>query len=188
MYATSRYGVPPAQCRGIRGAAAATLHVSEGRQFVWAGAVWSGNAALPSSALDGLLEIKPGEIADLSRIQNGIRAIHHEYGRHGYVFESASYTPQLDDATRRATFQFTVNEDAQYTMGTLQFVGIRAADADKLQKQWHLKQCDAFDLDELEKYQKDVLDRLQSPSGQRPVIQMAFDRDHHVANLRVELK
>lgn len=172
------------ECDGVT----VTLNVHEGAQYVWDHAVWAGNTALPSAALDKALNMKAGEIADFHKIDDGVRSLHQEYAHVGHVLESATYTPQLDDATHRATFNLIVKEDAQYTMGTVEFVGIKDADADKLQKQWHLKAGVVFDESYMNKYQAEVLGPLRSPSGARPVIGMNFDRDHHIINLRVELQ
>jgi outer membrane protein assembly factor BamA len=172
------------ECSGV----AVTLNVDEGAAYAWDHADWAGNASIASSALDKLLTMKTGEMADGGKIAAGLIAIRTEYGRHGYIEESARSEPRLDDSTHRAIFLVKVQEGPQYTMGSLQFVGIRDADADKLQKQWQLKQGEVFDESYMKEYQTKVLGPLQSPSGGRPVLDLMLDRDHHVANLRVRVE
>lgn len=172
------------ECDGV----AVTLNVHEGAQYVWDHAVWVGNMAMPSAALDKALDMKAGEVANFHTIDDGVRSIHREYGHIGYVVESATYTPQLDDTTHRATFTLVVKEGDQYMMGALEFVGIKDADADKLQKQWHLKAGDVFDESYMTQYQAQVLGPLRSPSGGRPVIGMSLDRAHRIVNLRVAVQ
>ncbi|MGH9409474.1 MAG: POTRA domain-containing protein, partial [Vicinamibacterales bacterium] len=172
------------ECNGV----AVTLNVNEGPEYAWDHAVWTGNAALPAPTLDNLLGMKSGEMANASKIGQGVIAIRGEYGKHGYLEQAARYEPQLDDAARRATFAFTIHEGSQYRMGTLQFDGIRDADADKLRKQWQLKPGDVFDESYMKEYQTKVLDPLRSPSGGRPVLDLMLDHDHQVANLTVRVQ
>jgi outer membrane protein assembly factor BamA len=172
------------RCNGVD----VTLSVAEGSEYAWDQAIWSGNTALPSAALDKFLTLKHGETADSGKLDLATLAIRREYGKHGYVDAAVTYKPQLDDAAHRATFAFNIREGAEYTMGTLQFVGISDADAARLSKEWRIKPGDVFDVEYMYQYQDDVLGRLQSASGKRPVIQMVLDRDHHVANLRVDLQ
>lgn len=186
-YWRASFGAPTValdQCAGV----AVTLNVGEGQAYAWDHAVWAGNTALPSAALDKLLTLKAGDTADSGKLDLATLSIRHEYGKHGYVDANLTYQPQLDDASHRATFEFTVREGAQYTMGTLQFVGIRDADAEKLAKQWHIKAGDVFNDEYMMQYQAQVLSPLQSSTGKHPIIQMVLDRDHHVANLRVDLR
>jgi hypothetical protein len=56
----------------------------------------------------------------------------------GYVTERATFEPRLDDAARWAVFAITVEEGAQFHMGTLEFVGIRESDAAMLARKWRL--------------------------------------------------
>jgi outer membrane protein assembly factor BamA len=172
------------ECDGV----ALTVNVKEGEPYDWDHATWTGNTAFPSETLDKALAMKPGEAADQHKIDNGLRSVHQEYAKRGYLLENATYAPQLNDATHRATFAVNVQEDAQYTMGTLEVVGIRDSDAAKLQKQWSLKSGEPFDDGYMKKYQNEVLDPLQGANGKRPVIGMTLDREHHVVNLRVELR
>lgn len=179
---------PPAvslhECSGV----AVTLTVTEGPAYTWDHALWSGNTVVPSAALDKLVTLKLGETADSAKLDLTTLAIRHEYGKLGYVEAAVTYEPQLDDAAHRASFTFNLHEGAQYRMGTLQFVGIRDADAVKLSKQWRIKTGDVFDDEYMKQYQNDVLGPLQSPAGQHPVIAMVLDRDHHVVNLQVVLR
>lgn len=122
-----------------------SLRVTEGERYAWDHAEWRGATLLPTATLDGLLDMKAGDVADASRIDAGLREIANVYGEQGYIGQIAAYVPRLDDAGRRAIFEITVSEGPQFRMGTLKFVGISDADADKLRKKWKLKPGDVYD-------------------------------------------
>ena len=70
-------------------------------------------------------------------------------------------------------------------MGTLQFAGIKAADADYLAKQWRLKPGDVFDASYVAKYRADVLRDVQARARVVAKIELGLDRASGVVNVRV---
>ena len=67
------------------------------------------------------------------------------YRKQGYIIANATYTPKLDDATRRAGFALRVEEGPQFRMGTLEFAACPARTRN-LKKKWQLKQGDVFEI------------------------------------------
>jgi outer membrane protein assembly factor BamA len=122
-----------------------TLHVDEGAAYAWDRAEWSGNTALTPKDLDAVLGMKSDEVADVSRIEAGLRHVHTAYGTHGYLLESDTATPRLDDATHRAVFQIGIVEGPQFRMGTVEVTGLSASDAANLKKKWRLQPGDVYD-------------------------------------------
>jgi len=162
-----------------------TLRVSEGRQYQWAGAQWSGQTALTTDALDKLLGMKAGDVADISKIEVGLRDIRVAYGKKGYVTQRVVLDPRLDDAGRTATFGMKVEEGPEYHMGSIIFEGIRESDAASLSKKWPLKSGDIYDESQEKKYFSEVVAMLQTSSGARPRISTQIDAERRLVNVKV---
>lgn len=171
-------------CAGV----AVTLNVTEGPAFAWERAEWTGNAALPSAALDKALAMKAGDTADATKIETGLRQVRDAYGTQGHIFASASYEPRLDEASRKAVFAFTVEEGPQFRMGRLEFVGLRDSDAEMLAKRFRLKPGDVYDASYVKEYQSKELFPLRTTGGTRAMLETHPDRENRVVNLKVVFK
>lgn len=172
--------VAPAECLGV----SVVLGVTEGPIYTWAGAQWSGNAAIQAGELDKLLAMREGDVADGSRIRDGLLRIRKAYGRIGHVLAGADLAPRLDDAAARAVFEMTVSEGPQFRMGTVQFMGFPESTADALRKAWTLAPGEVYDDAYPAGFQvKEVFSR-RSPGGKSPVLQMEIDRTSRVVNIR----
>jgi outer membrane protein assembly factor BamA len=171
-------------CQGV----AVTLNVTEGLEYAWDRASWTGNTVLAPDALDPLLGMKTGEVADAARIDAGIRKVEEAYGKQGYLLAHASYEPQLDDVQRRARFEVKMAEGPQFRMGTLQFAGITESDAATLHGKWRLKAGDVYDASYATRYQLEELSPLRTRSGGRASMEINIDRANRVVNLRVVFK
>ena len=171
-------------CTGVT----ATLNISEGPSFAWERAEWTGHAAINARDLDSLLAMKPGEVADASRIDAGLRRVRSAYKKQGYVLVTTSSTPRLDDTARRAVFEIRVEEGPQFRMGTLEFAGIPAGDAEKLKKKWQLKPGDVFDDSYPGKFQVEEVSQLRREESTRASLESHIDTDQRVVNLRFVFK
>ncbi len=56
-----------------------------------------------------------------------------------------SAAPEFDDANRRVTYRFNVNEGAQYRMGTLFVTGLSERDTNDLKTRWQLLPREVYD-------------------------------------------
>ena len=130
-----------AGCSGV----SVTLPVQEGLSYIWDRADWRGNLGMTAAELDALLGIKPGDVADLLRIEDGLRRINGAHVKIGYLLGKARPDPILDDTTRRAVFQITLDEGPQFRMGTMTVTGLAAKDAESLRNRWRLKSGDIYD-------------------------------------------
>jgi hypothetical protein len=167
-------------CAGV----SVVLQVSEGPIYRWAGAQWSGNAAAPPGELDKLLAMQEGDVADGSKISDGLLRIKKAYRRIGYMLAEADLSPRLDDAAARAVFEITVSEGPQFRMGTVQFVGFPESTVNALRKAWKLPPGEVYDDAYPAGFQvKEVFSR-RPPGGKSPVMQMEIDRARRVVNIR----
>ena len=170
------------------GGLTAILNVSEGPSFAWDRAEWNGNAVAAAGDLDSLLGMKPGDVADASRIDAGLLRIRSAYRKQGYMLARASYTPRLDDPTRRAAFEIRVDEGPQFRMGSLEFAGIPAGDADNLRKKWQLKPGSVFDDSYPGKFQAAEVSPLRREGSTRALMETQIDTDQRVVNIRFVFK
>jgi outer membrane protein assembly factor BamA len=172
------------ECDGV----AVTLRVSEGTAYAWDHAEWTGNQAIPADALNKLLPLKPGDVADWGRIDSGLRDVHGLYGKNGYIAERASFEVRPDDATHKAVFAIAVEEGPQFHMGTVQVEGVRESDAAALVKKWRLKPGDVYDTSYERAFQLEELARLRTSSGARPQLLTEVDQAQQVVNVKIVFK
>jgi outer membrane protein insertion porin family len=163
--------------------------VREGVSYNWAGAQWSGNAALAAAELDAALGMKPGEVADGTKIKKALREVARAYGHKGYLNSALRPAPEFDDAGRRVTYRFEVREGPQYRMGELKIAGLAEADAEKLRARWALRAGEVFDQAYYEEFLKKNLSGVVQP-GARPQVTMFVkpDREKLTADVNYSFK
>ena len=95
-----------------------------------------------------------------------------------------SFTPQLDDASRRAVFEMMVDEGPQFHMALVDFVGL-ASRRNRLKKTWKLQPGDIYDDSYPQSFvTKEVMPLL--PHGTRaPSMQTQVDLQKHVVNVKI---
>jgi len=121
------------------------LPVTEGSPYVWDKAEWAGNQSLTTAALDGILAMKSGAVADGQRIQSGLYAANEAYSKQGFIEAALTAIPKFDDANLRVSYRITVKEGQQYRMGGLLITGLPDKEISKLQERWKMKPGDVFD-------------------------------------------
>jgi len=157
------FGVPSASMATACNGVAITLLVSEGVAYRWLQAEWIGMTAMAGKDLDGLLGMKRGEVADLTKIDTGLAAVQRTYDKIGYLERRLNVVPRFNDAERTVVFAVTIVEGPQYRMGALDFVGFAAPDVASLSKKWRLQAGAIFDGTYPAEFQRDELRRVGSP-------------------------
>jgi outer membrane protein assembly factor BamA len=188
-YWRATFAPPSAAATTTTGCAGAkvTLRVSEGPTYGWDRAAWTGNAALAATNLDALLGMKAGDVADASKIGAGLLAIRKAYSTHGYIMEAHSYKPVLDDASRRAAFEFAISEGPQFHAGPVAFAGLSDAETETLRKKWRLKPGDVYDDSYVRKFQTEETMHRQRGTNQSPrpaKLEADVDDANHIVNVR----
>jgi outer membrane protein assembly factor BamA len=167
-----------------------TLKVTEGLPYAWSGAEWIGNTSVPKTELDGLLGLKPGEIADMTKIDAGLRTVRRAYGTKGYIRQASTYSPRLDEAARKAVFEIRIQEGPQFRYGTVEFVGFSDADAAALTKRWQPRAGDVYDDSYPLRFQREEIMPLMKRAGgaRRPMAETRSDASSTTVNIRFVLK
>lgn len=122
-----------------------TIPVDEGVAYSWGSADWTGNQVVPSGDLNEALAMKPGELADGVKIDNGLKEVRKAFGRRGYISAAVKESIEFDDASRRVSYRFTINEGQRYFMGNLIVNGLPEAEVERLRAKWTLGSNAVFD-------------------------------------------
>lgn len=141
-------------------AVAVVIPIVPGPVYTWNEAVWQGNVVVPSSALNDLLGLKPGDVADGMKIQAGWENVEAEYGTHGYLDVKLDPKAQFDESTRRVSYLVKVTEGHQYRMGDMVITGLSVQAEAKLRQDWQLAQGQIFD----ENYFNRMVTELAKPT------------------------
>jgi len=131
-----------AQCAG---GVNVTIPVTEGQRYHWAKSIWDGNDKLPIEDLATALGMNPGDLADGSKIDAGLKNVNKAYGRRGFLTPTIRSAAEYDDAASLVTYRFTINEGPRYFMGDLIINGLPPADVAELKSKWTLGNNAVFD-------------------------------------------
>ena len=185
-YLEARFDHPRASIiTGTASDVAIAIPVVEGPQFSWSKADWSGNRAFSSDDLTKLLNMKPGEVADLDKINAGFAAVDKAYQGKGYIDAKVQPTQTLDSAARQASFQVKVDEGAEYHMGELQFQGLADKLAAELAKKWNVKTGQVYDANYGLDFLKQVLVPKLRDARMSGKVAMSLKRDATKATVDV---
>ena len=124
--------------------------------------------------------MKPGEAADLTKIEVGLRQVRGSYRQRGYMRQRSSMTPKPDAATRRLTLGVTIEEGPQFRMGELAITGMTDPEAEALRKKWRLKAGDIYDDAYAQQFRSE-----NGTATRRLALQPELDAARRVVDLRI---
>jgi outer membrane protein insertion porin family len=145
------------------------IPITPGPVYLWNGAAWHGNTIVPSANLDGLVGMKPGEMADGMKIEGLWRDIQLEYGNRGYLDAKLDAQPDFDDTTHRVSYRVNITEGPQYRMGEMVITGLSLDAEKRLQRAWQLAPGQIFDNGYFEKLLKVLAKPSREIFGEMPV-------------------
>jgi len=169
-------GTAPDACAGV----IVTLRVDEGAPYMWDRAEWRGVSAITTNELDAALGLKPGDVADLTKIETGLHQVRAAYRHLGYVQQRSTMTPKPHDATRRLVLDVTVEEGPQFRLGELTISGLGDQDADALRKKWTLKAGDVYDDSFIQQFRRE-----NGTPTRRLTLEPAIDATRKVIDLKI---
>jgi outer membrane protein insertion porin family len=143
-----------AQCAG---GVNVTIPVNEGVSYRWAKSIWDGNDKLPIEDLATALGMNPGDLADGTKIDKGLKNVARAYGNRGFLTPTIQSSPEFDDAASLVTYRFTINEGPRYFMGDLIISGLPPADATELKSKWTLGSNAVFDESYVDQFRQGPL-------------------------------
>lgn len=165
--------------------------VTEGELFHWKSAEWNGDALIPAAELDTLTEMKPNDVANAKKINEGWMAVKSAYAKRGYIEAQILPEAVFDDANPLVHYRVTITEGPQYRMGTFTVTGAPAKIAERLAERWKLKAVDAFDGGyPLEYLNKEAVPLLRGGFTRPPKlgISMAPNRTQHTIDVTLKVE
>ena len=169
-------GTAPDACAGV----SVTLRVDEGAPYTWDRAEWRGVKAITTKELDAALGMKPGDVADVTKFETGLRQVRGAYRHVGYMQMRSTMTPRPDDATRKLVLDVTVDEGPKFRLGELTITGLSDQDADALRKKWTLKAGDVYDDSFIQQFRRE-----NGTSARRLTLEPAIDAARKVIDVKI---
>jgi len=143
-----------AQCPG---GVNVTIPVNEGVSYRWAKSIWDGNDKLPVEDLATALGMNPGDLADGTKIDAGLKNVGKAYGKRGFLTPTIQSSAEFDDAASLVTYRFKINEGPRYFMGDLIVNGLPPADVTELKSKWTLGNNAVFDESYIDQFRQGPL-------------------------------
>jgi outer membrane protein assembly factor BamA len=144
-----------------------SIPVDEGKSYRWAKSIWDGNDKLTVEDLGAALGMNPGDLADGTKIDAGLKNIEKAYRARGLLAPAIQSTAEYDDAASLVTYSFKINEGQRYFMGDLIITGLSPADASDLKSKWTLGSNAVFDETYLEQFRQGPLREFMRAMMQR---------------------
>jgi outer membrane protein assembly factor BamA len=143
-----------AQCAG---GVNVTITVTEGAKYRWAKSIWDGNDKLSVEELGTALGMNPGDLADGTKIDAGLKNVRKAYGKRGFLTPTIQPSPEFDDAASLVTYNFKITEGPRYFMGDLIINGLPPADVADLKSKWALGNNAVFDESYVDQFRQGPL-------------------------------
>lgn len=86
-----------------------TVNISEGERYTVSDVQLSGQLLLPREELQGLVQLRPGDVFSREQLAASTRAITDRLGNEGYAFASANAIPDVDKEKRVVAFSIVVD-------------------------------------------------------------------------------
>jgi outer membrane protein assembly factor BamA len=189
-YLQARFAPPQPTVAATKGSEydiALTLPVTEGVQFSWNRAAWSGNQKLSADQLTAILGMKPSEVANQDKINAGLKAILTAYSKQGYIDAAMKTNATLDPGARLVAYDSALDEGIQYKMGQLHITGPSDKTVAELLKKWPIKPGEIFDATyPAEFLQKVAIPKISQP-GKAPTVEEHLQRDKENATVDLTL-
>jgi outer membrane protein assembly factor BamA len=123
---------------------------------------WKGNSLVSEFTLNGLLEVKHGDVADGMRIEAAWEHAREEYGHRGYLEAKLDPLPAFDDQAHTVSYSVSIQEGPQFHFGKMVLTGISPAAERRLLDAWPFAAGEIFDKVKFE----ELLAKLQTHQEQ----------------------
>jgi outer membrane protein assembly factor BamA len=119
--------------------------VERGPVYNWNGVTWKGNYAVPADALDDLIKLNTGDVADGMKIQAGLDGVRDIYSGRGFLDVKVLAIPKFDDTEKRVSYSISIDEGPQYHMGNLILTGLSVDGEKRIREAWKIPAASVFD-------------------------------------------
>jgi outer membrane protein assembly factor BamA len=119
--------------------------INPGAVYTWNGVTWKGNYTVPPEALDDLVKLKTGDVADGMKIEAGLQGVRETYSQRGFLDVKVEATLKFDEAAKRVAYSVSVDEGPQYRMGNLVLTGLSLDGEKRIRGAWKIAPGSVFD-------------------------------------------
>lgn len=121
-----------------------TFHIEEGSQYTFGGLTITGNEIFTSMELESLVRLKPGDVFNITKFQEGMSAIQSKYTDSGYW--SNQYLPQMMRDSDAKTIGYTLNilEGERSHIESITIVGNNRTKEEIIRRELPLQEGDVF--------------------------------------------
>ena len=142
----------------------------------------SGNPLVISfEILRSLIPIQKGELFGTDRVRGGLEELARAYGREGYVDMGSEADTQVNDDSRTIDMVIKIDQQMQYRVGSIEFLGVSAVTQERLMKSLP-KPGDVFDASKLNEFFK-VNRTILPPDASRDDVRV--ERDNKMRTVRI---
>ncbi len=103
--------------------------------------------------LRGLIPLQSGELFNVERVRAGLQNLTRAYEREGYVDMTVGPEAEIDQAHETIDMVLKIDQQAQYRVGSIEFLGVNAVTREKLMESLP-KSGEVFDGTRLEEFFK----------------------------------
>jgi outer membrane protein insertion porin family len=146
----------------------------------------SGNKTMNTKDLAKMIHIAPGQVADLTQLQNDLEAIRAAYGSRGYLKASGRIEPQLNTSASTVRYLVHLSEGDLYRMDQLNIEGLDNTSEALIRNNWTLRKGEPFNSGYLKTFADDCLKLL--PPGRRWKVAFSQDLDEENKTADVDLR
>jgi hypothetical protein len=126
--------------------------VVQGPVYHWKGEQWTGNSALSTFTLSGVIGLKAGDVADDMAIEAAWDRVREEYAQRGYLDAKLDPVATFDDQAHTVSYSVKIEEARQYRFGALILTGISVTGERRLRETWPIPAGEVFDKAKYEEY------------------------------------
>jgi outer membrane protein insertion porin family len=120
------------------------VKVDEGEKYEIGKLTIEGPTPIAAATLVKTSELKAGDLAEMSKVNEGVERIRRAVRREGYMEVRVLADRKLDDEKKVANFSVRVDPGPQFTMGKLKTVGLDIHGEAEIRRIWILKEGQPF--------------------------------------------
>ena len=171
-----------------------SIPINPGQVYSWKGVSWQGNIAVESPSLEGVVDLKTGDIADGMKIEALWQKIESYYGQHGYLDMKLIAEPRFDESAHQISYRVSISEGPQYRMGDMVITGLSLDAEKRLRQAWQISPGQIFDDGYYELHMKILSKPSRDIFGELPVHYNEFghllrpDTSRHTVDVLLDFK
>ena len=121
-----------------------TFIIREGERFTYGGTEIEGNHVFSSEQLLGNIDLDPGDILNLSRLEEGLQALADVYYENGYTSTQIDTSEIRDPDQRTISYRIQITENERSHVESILIVGNSKTNEDVIRREFLFEEGDIF--------------------------------------------